>query len=185
MLTRHAGTWTIEDRCESILHYLPLEVPAGSTALRVSLDFDADGTVLDLGCFGPAGFRGWSGGARRSFVIGAQAATPGYLPGELEPGVWHAVLGLHRIPASGAQYELTAEPTARPRAARRRPDALAGRRPARPYRSFRRPDDGARAGQVRGQPRPGLPRGDRPQHDQPPRRAASGRGRLRHHAAAR
>jgi len=114
MLTRHAGTWTIEDRCESILHYLPLQVPAGSTALRVSLDFDADGTVLDLGCFGPAGFRGWSGGARRSFVISAKAATPGYLPGELEPGTWHAVLGLHRIPASGARYELTAEATALP-----------------------------------------------------------------------
>src|SRR5215467_2953127 len=114
MLTRHAGTWTIEDRCESILHYLPLEVPAGSTALRVSLDFDADGTVLDLGCFGPAGFRGWSGGARRSFVIGAESATPGYLRGELEPGTWHAVLGLHRIPASGARYELTADATALP-----------------------------------------------------------------------
>jgi PHP domain-containing protein len=114
MLTRHAGTWTIEDRCESTWHYLPLEVPAGSQALRVLLDFDAEGTVLDLGCFGPAGFRGWSGGARRSFVIGAESATPGYLPGELEPGTWHAVLGLHRIPASGARYELTAEATALP-----------------------------------------------------------------------
>jgi PHP domain-containing protein len=122
MLTRHTGTWTIEDRCESTLHYLPLEVPAGSQALRVLLDFDADGVVLDLGCFGPAGFRGWSGGARRSFVIGAQAATPGYLPGELEPGIWHAVLGLHRIPASGARYELTAEATALP------PDPIPGAR---------------------------------------------------------
>src|SRR5215831_7041143 len=136
MLTRHAGTWTIEDRCESTLHYLPLEVPAGSQALRVSLDFDADGAVLDLGCFGPAGFRGWSGGARRSFVVGAQAATPGYLPGELEPGIWHAVLGLHRIPASGARYELTAEATALPQdpvpgASGRRVPPLSSRPPVR------------------------------------------------------
>jgi hypothetical protein len=120
MLTRHTGTWTIEDRCESTLHYLPLQVPAGSQTLRVLLDFDADGAVLDLGCFGPSGFRGWSGGARRSFVIGARAATPGYLSGELEPGIWHAVLGLHRIPASGARYELTAEATALP------PDPMPG-----------------------------------------------------------
>src|SRR5260370_5506697 len=108
-LTRHAGTWTIEDRCESTWHYLPFEVLAGASALRVALDFDAGGAVLDLGCFGPAGFRGWSGGARRSFVIGAESATPGYLPGELEPGSWNVVVGLHRIPAEGARYELTAE----------------------------------------------------------------------------
>jgi hypothetical protein len=111
-LTRHAGTWTIEDRCESTWHYLPFEVPAGAGALRVQLDYDATGAVLDLGCFGPAGFRGWSGGARRSFVIGEAGATPGYLPGELEPGIWNAVIGLHRIPAVGARYELSAETTA-------------------------------------------------------------------------
>jgi len=108
-LTRHAGTWTIEDRCESTWHYLPFEVQAGASALRVRLGYDAAGSVLDLGCFGPAGFRGWSGGARRSFVIGALTATPGYLPGELEPGTWNVVIGLHRIPAAGARYEVTAE----------------------------------------------------------------------------
>jgi hypothetical protein len=107
--TRHAGTWTIEDRCESTWHYLPVEVPAGASALRVQLDYDAAGAVLDLGCFGPAGFRGWSGGARRSFVIAAGSATPGYLPGELEPGTWQVVIGLHRVAAAGTRYELSAE----------------------------------------------------------------------------
>src|SRR5579859_715304 len=110
-LTRHAGIWTIEDRCESTWHYLPFEVPSGARALRVRIDFDADQAVLDLGCFGPAGFRGWSGGARRSFMIGADSATPGYLPGELEPGIWNVVIGLHRIPSLGARYELSAEVT--------------------------------------------------------------------------
>src|SRR6266702_2552993 len=108
-LTRHAGTWTIEDRCESTWHYLPFEVPAGASALRVELDYDTTAAVLDLGCFGPAGFRGWSGGARSSFVIGAGSATPGYLPGELETGTWTVVIGLHRIPAAGVGYELSAE----------------------------------------------------------------------------
>jgi hypothetical protein len=111
--TRHAGTWTIEDRCESTWHYLPFEVPPGADALRVELDYDASTAVLDLGCFGPAGFRGWSGGARRSFVIAAESATPGYRPGELEPGTWRAVIGLHRIPAAGVRYELSAESSGR------------------------------------------------------------------------
>ncbi len=109
--TRHAGEWTIEDRCESPWHYLPIDVPPGSSALRVDLEYNSTGAGLDLGCFSPAGFRGWSGGARRSFLITPKSATPGYLAGELEPGTWQVVIGLHRIPAAGVRYELTAEAT--------------------------------------------------------------------------
>ena len=112
--TRHAGRWTIEDRCASAWHYLPIDVPPGSSALSVELDYDRAETVLDLGCFGPAGFRGWSGAARRSFVITAESATPGYLPGELEAGTWEVVLGLHRIPAEGTAFRLVAEVTGTP-----------------------------------------------------------------------
>jgi hypothetical protein len=110
--TRHAGQWTIEDRCQSAWHYLPFDVPAGAEALRVELDYDPGAAVLDLGCFSPAGFRGWSGGARESFVITADAATPGYLPGPLEPGTWQVAVGLHRIPAAGVRYQLVADVTA-------------------------------------------------------------------------
>jgi hypothetical protein len=39
-------------------------------------------------------------------VITREAATPGYVPGELEPGPWHVVLGLHRIPPAGMPYEV-------------------------------------------------------------------------------
>ena len=57
--------------------------------------------VLDLGIFGAAGhdlgnaagFRGWSGGARDGFVISSTHATPGYLAGPIEPGVWAVALG--------------------------------------------------------------------------------------------
>src|SRR5215469_1173309 len=106
--TRHAGEWTIEDKCESPWHYLPIDVPPGSSALKVDLEYNSSsGAGLDLGCFGPDGFRGWSGGARRSFLITPKSATPGYLPGELEPGTWQVVIGLHRIPAAGVSYELT------------------------------------------------------------------------------
>src|SRR6202044_332371 len=68
-------------------------------------------TVLDLGCLSPVGFRGWSGGARDSFVITREAATPGYLPGEIEAGTWQVMIGVHRVPPGGTSYRLTAEVT--------------------------------------------------------------------------
>ena len=97
--TTHQGRWTLADRFASAWHYLPVEVPPGSRALRVELAHRTPGCVLDLGCLGPGGFRGWSGGARREFVITPDAATPGYLPGELEPGTWQVMIGLYRVPA--------------------------------------------------------------------------------------
>lgn len=108
-LVRHSGRWTIEDRIRSPWQYLPVDVPASAQALRVEFGYTGSGAVIDLGCLGPAGFRGWSGGARTSFVITRTTATPGYLPGEPEPGTWQVMLGLHRIPAEGAEYKLTAE----------------------------------------------------------------------------
>ena len=107
---RHAGRWTLEDRFASPWHYLPVEVPSGSAGLRVELNYDRSaGAVLDLGCFGPGGFRGWSGSSRESFVIARDAATPGYLPGELEAGTWQVMIGVHRIPPDGVAYRLTAQ----------------------------------------------------------------------------
>ncbi len=87
--------------------YLPFDVPAGMQRIRVSTsheDFAVGGlarNVLDLGIFGPAGydlgnaagFRGWSGGARDGFVISNTHATPGYLAGPIDPGVWAVALG--------------------------------------------------------------------------------------------
>ena len=107
---RHAGTWTIEDMMASPWHYLPVEVPAGAAALRVTLSYSRDGgAILDLGCFGPSGFGGWSGGARSSFVISPIGATPGYLPGEVVAGLWQVAIGLYKVPGSGVRYEVTAE----------------------------------------------------------------------------
>jgi PHP domain-containing protein len=111
---RHRGRWTVEDRCASPYHYLPVPVPPGTAGLRVTLDYDRSAAVLDLGCFGPAGFRGWSGGARSEFVITERQATPGYLPGELEPGEWQVALGLYQLPIDGVSYTVTAELTSTP-----------------------------------------------------------------------
>jgi PHP domain len=109
--TQQAGRLTPEDRFGSPWLYLPAEVAPGTCGLQVELSYDRRwGAVLDLGCLGPgspAGFRGWSGGARGSFVITPDAATPGYLAGELSPGTWQVMLGLHQIPARGIDYQLT------------------------------------------------------------------------------
>jgi hypothetical protein len=87
--------------------YLPFDVPPGVQRIRVVTSHDGFSfggvarNVLDLGIFGPAGydlgnaagFRGWSGGARDSFTISRSYATPGYLAGPIEPGVWAVALG--------------------------------------------------------------------------------------------
>ncbi|WP_242889796.1 CehA/McbA family metallohydrolase [Actinomadura litoris] len=103
-MTVHSGRWSLEDRLERGLRELPFEVPPGTASLTVELAFD--GGVIDLGCHGPDGFRGWSGGARRRYTVTPDWATPGYLPGELEPGLWHVWLGLHRVPPGGVPYEV-------------------------------------------------------------------------------
>jgi hypothetical protein len=87
--------------------YLPFDVPPGVQRISVATshdDFSVAGVarnVLDLGIFGPAGydlgnaagFRGWSGGARDHFEVSSTYATPGYLAGPIEPGVWAVALG--------------------------------------------------------------------------------------------
>jgi hypothetical protein len=114
-MAAHRGRWTLQDRTESVMRSLPVAVPPGTAALTVRLDHPRQAGVLDLGCAAPAGFRGWSGGARDGFTIAADWATPGYLPGELEPGEWQVLLRLHRIPPEGLDYEVTATThTARP-----------------------------------------------------------------------
>jgi PHP domain len=114
VITRHSGRWILEDRFASPWHYLPVEVPEGARGLRAELEYERSGAVLDLGCMAPSGFRGWSGGARRTFVISPDAATPGYLPGDIEPGTWQVMIGLHRVPRGGANYRLTVQVSGTP-----------------------------------------------------------------------
>jgi hypothetical protein len=87
--------------------YLPFDVPAGVQRIRVATFHDRFAVcgvarnVLDLGIFGPAGhglgnaagFRGWSGGARDRFFVSTTDASPGYLAGPIDPGLWAVALG--------------------------------------------------------------------------------------------
>ena len=79
---------------------------SGAESVEVKIDFDDSVAVVDLGCEDSRHWRGWSGGARKRFVISREAATPGYLPGELPDGTWSVILGLHRIPAEGITVEV-------------------------------------------------------------------------------
>ncbi|MGE7388405.1 CehA/McbA family metallohydrolase [Streptomyces sp. NPDC004126] len=101
--------------------YVPLLVPPGVRELHVSYRYDkpptppgTPGNALDIGLFdqrgtalGGRGFRGWSGGARTEFFVRADGATPGYLPGPLEPGRWHIALGPYTVAPQGMPYEIT------------------------------------------------------------------------------
>jgi hypothetical protein len=103
----HEGHWTRADRAGESWPRLPFDVAPGTSAVEVELSVADPDAVLDLGCEGAAGWRGWSGGARRRYAITPAAATPGYLPGEPEPGTWHVIVGLHRVPESGVDYTVT------------------------------------------------------------------------------
>ncbi|HEU4396676.1 MAG TPA: CehA/McbA family metallohydrolase [Actinomycetota bacterium] len=105
-MTVYRGRWTAEDKAQAPYRYVPFDVGPGVPAVAVELDYDRSAATLDLGVFDPAGFRGWSGGARSGFVITPLAATPGYLPGELAAGEWRVILGLYRVPAGGVEFTL-------------------------------------------------------------------------------
>lgn len=107
-MTAHLG---LVDQAEDRYPRLPFEVPAGAESIGVTMDVAkpgaaGEGAVIDLGLLGPDGLRGWSGGARTSYVVERDDATPGYRPG-LEEGIWAVLLGLHQVPAQGVDVTVT------------------------------------------------------------------------------
>ncbi len=78
---------------------IPFRVPPGTMRISVQLSYTGQEqhTALDVGLWGPEGFRGWSGGDKDSFTLSVTDATPSYLPGPLSPGRWDLVLGVPNI----------------------------------------------------------------------------------------
>src|SRR5690625_5787000 len=76
----------LEDLLEQPLRTVPVEIAPGADSLEVRLRYDRRQATVDLGCEGPAGWRGWSGGARDHFVIAAGTATPATSPVRSNPG---------------------------------------------------------------------------------------------------
>jgi len=80
--------------------------------IRYSYDNRASGSVVDIGLKSPERIVGWSGGARDSFFVGLEKATPGYLSGPITAGSWAVLLGAYRVPEAGCSVtvDITAVP---------------------------------------------------------------------------
>jgi predicted metal-dependent phosphoesterase TrpH len=118
------GHFNATDQAANEFPLLPFEVPPGIARLHVryqvshSLGADKvgqqEGNIVDVGLFDPRGseflaakgFRGWSGTKRQAFTVAADQATPGYLPGPIQPGTWHVVLGLYQLAPEGCGYRV-------------------------------------------------------------------------------
>lgn len=107
-------------------HHLPFRVPRGVSRIDVRYDYRPTDTgvgisynVVDIGLFDDGGhelgsadgFRGWSGGARRSFRLKTGRATPGYIAGPIDPGEWYILLGPYLIVGAGTPYKVVVEMT--------------------------------------------------------------------------
>ena len=109
---------------------LPFVVAPGTT--RVDVDYHwsplppappenpLTQTVLDLGLWdehgyrSADGFRGWSGSRHRHVFVQGDQAERGYRPGPVNPGVWHAELGLAAIGPTGAEWTVTVQASGGP-----------------------------------------------------------------------
>ena len=108
ILRRTRARLTLADQAANRYPAFPFEVPPDAQSIGVSMEVDrADGRAcIDLGLLGPDGLRGWSGGARTSYVVERDDATPGYRPG-LGAGDWAVLLGLHQVSAEGVDVTIT------------------------------------------------------------------------------
>lgn len=95
---------------------VPFDVPAGVNRITVQFEYSGrdEHTTIDLGLEDPAGFhgqqglRGWTGGSKQLFTVGALDATPSFAPGPIQPGRWNLLLGIPNIRAS-SKAEFTAK----------------------------------------------------------------------------
>jgi hypothetical protein len=124
---------------------VPFEVVPGTARLELEYRYEGQQHPLgrneiDLGLVDPRGaefplfpgFRGWSGNARRRAVLTEQSATPGYIPGPIQPGTWWVLLGLYKLDPRGVELMITVRlssvegPSPAPRPPEDRQATLAG-----------------------------------------------------------
>lgn len=105
------------DRTTGRYQYLPFDVTAAVSRIRLSYSYDREGgNAIGLGLFEPgpltfgtAAFRGWSGRERDTIEIGEHWSSPGYRVGPVRQGQWNVVLGLERVGEAGVDVTVTLE----------------------------------------------------------------------------
>lgn len=91
---------------------VPFEMPEEVEELVVTYSVESHGeqrAVIDLGLRDTNRVRGWSGGARKSFQLGLEQSTPGYLSGELTSGNWAVLHNAYKVPSEGCTVHVTIE----------------------------------------------------------------------------
>ena len=76
------------------------EIPVGTTSIQVSYSYTGrqEGNAIDLGLLGIDGiFKGYSGGSKTEITVANDRATPGYIPGLIQPGQWQVLLGVYSV----------------------------------------------------------------------------------------
>jgi hypothetical protein len=89
--------------------FIPFDVPPGIVEIQVRHETLASANILDWGLDDGAGTRGWGGGTSKPAVLNAEAASPGYIRGEIKPGRWRVIGGKAKIEQSPATYHVEIE----------------------------------------------------------------------------
>lgn len=111
---------TVQPSDAKTYQLIPFEVLPGTTRVEMAYTWSPlDGTTIDLGLrdargpFGTAGFRGWSGSrqgriheAQPPVHVQSDSAERTYTPGTVEPGIWHAELGIAEVAPGGATWRI-------------------------------------------------------------------------------
>ena len=123
-------TFTRQDKAASHYHYLPFDVPDGTTRIDIGFALErSDHCQLDFGLHRPDGHRvsecdRFAGlvrrGARR-LLHRHRRCHPGYLHGPIVSGEWRVVIGLCNVPAGGAALAVTIRLDAAPRPVKAEP----------------------------------------------------------------
>lgn len=100
------------------LVYVPVLVPPGIAEIQVKETYNEsehpNKNVLNMGVYdqrgyqlgNPKGFRGWSGGAKKSFFINAGSASTGYIPGSIQAGLWNILIYPSTIIPEGIDWKI-------------------------------------------------------------------------------
>ena len=90
---------------------VPFDVPPGTTSVHVAYSYTGreHGNAIDLGLLGVnQDFRGYSGGSKTEATVAVDHATPGYIPGLIQPGEWYVLLGVYSVKTLST-YRITIE----------------------------------------------------------------------------